>query len=190
MKYFEEDIKNAVKVLREGGVILYPTDTIWGLGCDPTNPAAIEKIFRIKSRPETKSLLILADSPAMAERYVKEMPLIALEIIEASDKPVTIIYPGSKNLAEGVAAEDGSVGIRITDDEFCTNLIGRFRKPIVSTSANLSGEVSPSNFDEIQEAIINSADYVVSYRREDRQKSTASPVIKVELSGVIKIIRK
>jgi L-threonylcarbamoyladenylate synthase len=187
---FEEDIKNALKTLREGGIILYPTDTVWGLGCDATNSGAVEKIFRIKSRSDSKSLIILVDSHGMAERYVKDIPAIALELIEVSDKPLTIVYPQARNLAASVAADDGSVGIRVCMDEFCNELIGRFRKPIVSTSANISGDTSPSFFDEIQQKIIEAADYIVEYKREDRQKRQPSPVIKIEHNGVIKIIRK
>jgi L-threonylcarbamoyladenylate synthase len=187
---FEEDLKNCVKVLREGGIILYPTDTIWGLGCDATNQAAVEKIYRIKERHESKSLIVLVNSDTMLERYVREMPYAAAQIIEVSDTPVTIIYPACRNLAPAVLAEDGSAGIRITNDNFCSELITRFRKPVVSTSANKSGLSSPSFFDEISEEIISLADYVVRYRQEDRQKRSASPVIKVEINGVIKIIRK
>jgi L-threonylcarbamoyladenylate synthase len=186
---FEEDIKNCLKVLRVGGIILYPTDTIWGLGCDATNPAAVARIFDIKQREESRSLLVLVDSEAMLERYVRDIPPMASQILTVSDQPLTIIYPSCKNLAGGIAAEDGSVGIRIAYDEFCQELIGRFRKPIVSTSANISDTPSPSTFDEINPAIIDSADYVVNHRREDREKHAASPVIKVEINGVIKIIR-
>jgi len=186
----DEDIRNCVKVLREGGVILYPTDTIWGLGCDATNQAAVEKIYRIKERQESKSLIILVNSDTMLERYVREMPYAAAQMIDVTDTPLTIIYPACRNLAYAVMAEDGSAGIRITDDDFCSELITRFRKPVVSTSANKSGAATPSFFDEISEEIISSADYVVRYRQEDRQKRKASPVIKVEINGVIKIIRK
>lgn len=187
---FDEDIKNALKTLREGGILLYPTDTVWGLGCDATNNEAVEKIFRIKSRSDSKSLIILVDSPGMAERYVKDIPEIALELIEVTDTPITIIYPKARNLAVSVAAEDGSVGIRVCMEEFCRELIGRFRKPIVSTSANISGDPAPSYFDEIHQKIIDAADYIVEYKREDRQKRQPSPVIKIEHNGVIKIIRK
>ena len=187
---YDEDITEALKILRERGVILYPTDTIWGLGCDATNNEAVEKIFRIKSRHDSKSLIVLVNGVTMLERYVKAIPEIALELAEISDKPLTIIYPNSKNLAPGILAEDGSVGIRICQDDFCNKLIERFRKPIVSTSANISGEASPSAFNEISESIINAVDYTVRYKREDRQKKLPSPVIKVELNGVIKIIRK
>jgi L-threonylcarbamoyladenylate synthase len=187
---FEEDIKNSLRALKAGGVILYPTDTVWGLGCDATNSQAVEKIFSIKSRSESKSLIILVDSIPMLERYVKEIPSIASELIEVSETPITIIYPKARNLAAGIAAEDGSVGIRVCNDKFCNELIGRLRKPVVSTSANISGESSPSNFGEITQSIINSVDYTVFYNREDRQKHRASPVIKVEINGEIKVLRK
>jgi L-threonylcarbamoyladenylate synthase len=186
---FEEDIRNCLKVLKEGGVILYPTDTIWGLGCDATNIAAVNRIFEIKSRNESKSLIVLVNSEAMLERYVRDLPSMALEITRLSERPVTIIYPSCKNLAPGIAADDGSAGIRITDDPFCSELIGRFRKPIVSTSANISGESPPASFIDISPSISVSADYTVFYRRNDRQKRRASPVIKVEINGEIKIIR-
>jgi L-threonylcarbamoyladenylate synthase len=187
---FEADIRNCVKILRNGGVILYPTDTIWGLGCDATNQSAVEKIFRIKERHESKSLIILVNSNMMLERYIREIPTAASQIIEVSDKPLTIIYPGCKNVAPAVIAEDGSAGIRITEDEFCSELITRFRKPVVSTSANKSGSPTPAIFSEITGEIISSADYVVKFRQHDLEKRQASPVIKVELNGIIKIIRK
>lgn len=186
---FEEDIRNCLKVLREGGVILYPTDTIWGLGCDATNPIAVERIFSIKERQESKSLIVLVDSEAMLERYVREIPPVASEITRLSETPITIIYPSCRNLAAGIPAEDGSAGIRITRDRLCSELTGRLRKPLVSTSANISGTPPPSHFGEVARSIMESADYVVSYRRDDRQRRKASPVIKVELNGEIKILR-
>jgi L-threonylcarbamoyladenylate synthase len=186
---FGEDIKNALNALKSGGVILYPTDTVWGLGCDATNASAVEKIFKIKSRSESKSLIILVDSTAMLERYVRDIPDIAFEITEASDTPITIIYPQGKNLAPGVCSEDGSVGIRICSEEFCSELIQRFRKPIVSTSANISGKSFPSYFDEIDDSVISAVDYAVKYRQEDRRKHSPSPVIKIDKNGVFKIIR-
>ena len=187
---FDEDIKNSLKVLKKGGVILYPTDTVWGLGCDATNSQAVEKIFRIKSRSDSKSLIILVDSISMLERYVKEIPAIASDLIEVSDTPLTIIYPKAKNLAAGIPAEDGSVGIRICTDKFCNELIGKYMRPIVSTSANISGEPAPSNFGEILQSVVDAVDYTVFYNREDRQKHKASPVIKVEINGKIKVIRE
>jgi len=187
---FDDDIKEALDSLREGGIIIYPTDTIWGIGCDATNAVAVEKIFKIKSRNENKSLLVLVDGENMLDRYVKDIPEIAFELADVSDTPLTIIYPGGKNLAPGVCSEDGSVAIRICHDEFCHELISRFRKPIISTSANLSGKSSPENFDDIDNTIIESVDYVVKYRQDDLEKHTASPIIKLEANGTIKIIRK
>jgi len=186
---FSEDITNSVNTLKTGGIILYPTDTIWGLGCDATNQAAVDKIFQIKSRSENKSLLILVNDISMAERYVKEIPEIAYELTSVSDSPLTIIYPGGRNLASGVCSEDGSVGIRICKEEFCSQLIEKFRKPIVSTSANYSGKQSPGNFSEIDKLLIDSVNYLVNYRQDDRRKFTSSPIIKIDVDGSFKIIR-
>ncbi len=187
---FEEDLKKSLKVLKEGGIILYPTDTLWGLGCDATRSEAVQKIFRIKSRIESKSLIILVNGLSMLERYVKDVPEIVYKLSSVSDSPLTIIFPEGRNLAEGVCSEDGSVGIRICNDEFCSRLIDRFRKPVVSTSANIAGKPSPSNFSEIDENIITSVDFTVKYRQDDKRKYSASPVIKVERNGVFKILRK
>jgi L-threonylcarbamoyladenylate synthase len=187
---FEEDLRNSVKALKEGKVILYPTDTVWGLGCDSANAEAVARIFSIKERSDSKSLIVLVDSEFMLQRYVKEIPDAASQIISVSDSPVTIIYPSGKNLAKGVTADDGSIGIRITSDPFCSELIGRLRRPLVSTSANRSGEPSPSCFSEISVSITEAVDYVVWHRRNDRLKKSSSPVIKIELNGQIKIIRK
>jgi L-threonylcarbamoyladenylate synthase len=189
MTDFENDLRSALKVLRDGGVILYPTDTIWGLGCDPSNKAAIDKIYRIKIRAENKSLIILVNGIDMLERYVSEIPASAREIISVSDAPLTIIFPEGKNLAPGVCSDDGSVGIRICGDDFCSELIERFRKPLISTSANISGKSSPAHFGEIEEELISQVDYTINYRQNDRQKHSASPVIKIDKKGVLKIIR-
>lgn len=186
---FEEDIKESLNTLRQGGILIYPTDTIWGLGCDPTNETAVNRIFKIKSRGESKNLIILVDSLSLLERYVAEIPEIIYELAEVSETPLTIIYPKGKNLAAGVCSEDGSVAIRVCHDEFCRELINRFRKPIVSTSANLSGSPSPGHFAEIDKTLIGKVDFVVKHRQNDRSKGTASPVIKVNLDGTIKIIR-
>jgi L-threonylcarbamoyladenylate synthase len=187
---FHEDIRESLNTLKSGGIILYPTDTIWGLGCDATNSSAVEKIFKIKSRIGSMSLLILVNNEQMLERYVKEIPEIAFELISVADTPLTIIYPEGENLAPGVCSDDGSVGIRICHEEFCRELIVRFRKPIVSTSANFSGKPSPSHFGEIDKSLVQKADYVVRYRQDDRQKQSASPVIKLEQDGTLKIIRE
>lgn len=187
---FREDIKDSLITLREGGIILYPTDTIWGLGCDATNPSAVDKIFKIKSRDDSKSLIILIDGLQMLERYVNDIPEIAFELINVSDTPLTIIYPDGKNLAKGVCSKDGSVGIRICHDEFCSELISRLRKPIISSSANFSNSPSPGNFKEIDNSIVNAVDFVVKYRQDDQHNQSASPVIKIEQNSTIKILRK
>jgi L-threonylcarbamoyladenylate synthase len=187
---FDEDIEDSLITLRKGGIILYPTDTIWGLGCDATNPAAVEHIFKIKSRNESKSLLILVNGMQMLERYVKDIPEIAYELTAVSDDPLTLIYPEGRNLAPRVCSDDGSVGIRICYDEFCSRLISRFRKPVVATSANFSGRPSPENFSDIEKSVMDEVDFVVKYRQDDRRIHFASPVIKVELNGIIKIIRE
>lgn len=185
-----EEIKKAIEVLQAGGVILYPTDTIWGAGCDATNEKAVEKIYRIKQRAETKSMLVLIDSPAKLNNYVDEVPDMAWELIELSTKPLTIIYPNAKNLAANLIAEDRSIGIRVTNEEFSHKLCERFRKPIVSTSANVSGEKSPAFFDEISEEIKSEVDYIVEYRQEDKTPAQPSSIVKLDLGNVIKIIRE
>jgi L-threonylcarbamoyladenylate synthase len=187
---FDHDLKECLAVLKNGGVILYPTDTIWGLGCDATNQAAVEKIYKIKARQDNKSLLILVNGFGMLERYVEDIPETASRLAEISEDPLTIIYPEGKNLADGVCSEDGSVGVRICRDEFCSELITRFRKPIVSTSANSSGNPPPSFFAEIDSNISDNVDYIVNYRRDDQKKRTASPIIKIERNGTIRILRK
>jgi L-threonylcarbamoyladenylate synthase len=187
---YNDEFKQCLEVLKKGGIILYPTDTVWGIGCDATNAAAVEKIFTIKSREENKSLLILVNGIDMMERYVRDVPRIAYELAQVSEDPLTIIYPQGKNLAPGVCAPDGSVGIRICNDDFCSQLIDRFRKPIVSTSANTSGKPSPQFFAEIEKAITEKVDYVVKYRQEDRSKKSPSPVIKVNADSTVSIIRK
>ena len=187
---FAEDLKKAVDVLIKGGVILYPTDTIWGLGCDATRQDAVERIYSIKKRDDSKSLIVLVNGFGMLERYVRNIPEIAYQLAEVADKPLTIIYPNGRSLAPGVIGSDGSVGIRICSDGFCNELITRFRKPIVSTSANISDAPSPAIFSEIDEIIASSADYVVRYNQSDITRNKPSSIIKVEDDGVIRIIRK
>lgn len=186
---YSEDIKKALITLRQGGVILYPTDTIWGLGCDATNFQAVERIFKIKKREEVKSLIILVNSYQMLERYVESIPDAAVNIIEVAVTPLTIVYPKGKNLAGNLSGADGSVGVRICHDDFCNELITRFSKPLVSSSANISGTPAPGNFIDIEEEIIRSVDYVVKHRQDDRKLKTPSSVIKVENDGGIVIIR-
>ena len=185
-----DDLKKAVEVLRSGGIILYPTDTIWGIGCDATNAEAVKRIYDIKKREDSKSILILMENPALLNRYVDEVPEVAWDLVELSTTPLTVIYPGAKNLAANLVAEDGSIGIRFTKEEFTRQLLQRFRRPIVSTSANISGEKSPAFFDEISEEIKESVDYIVEYRQDDRMPSQPSSVIKLGPGGQIDILRK
>ena len=184
------DIKKAVEVLKSGRVILYPTDTIWGIGCDATNPEAVARIYKIKQREDSKSMLVLMENPALLERYVNDVPEIAWDLVEISTTPLTVIYPGAKNLANNLIAEDGSVGIRFTKEEFTTKLLQRFRRPIVSTSANISGQKSPAFFDEISEEIKSQMDYIVEYRQDDINPAQPSSIIKLWPGGRIDIIRK
>ena len=204
-KPVNEILAEAVKVLREGGVILYPTDTIWGIGCDATNPEAVAKVYGIKKRPDSKSLVLLADSLDMVGRYVREIPDIAVQLVEVNDRPMTIIYPdaicgkapaeGSKAVADrhflayNAVAEDGSVGIRVPMNEFCRNLCYKLGRPVVSTSANLSGEPSPERYSQIPQEIISAVDYVVESYLERDSQGKASQIIKVGLRGEIQIIR-
>src|SRR5690606_29677468 len=162
-RFEKQDLQVALDNLRNGKVILYPTDTIWGLGCDALNPDAIEKIYTLKGRDRNKSMLILLENENQLLSYVKEVPEVAYQLIEFSDRPMTIVYEGAKNLPENLLAADGCIGIRIVRDPFCQELIRRFRRPIVSTSANLSGEPSPEHFDEISEKLKDEVDYIVNY---------------------------
>ena len=184
-----DDLKKAVEVLRQGGVILYPTDTVWGIGCDATNAEAVRRIFEIKQREDAKSMLVLIENPNLLNSYVKEVPEVAWQLIEVTDKPLTIIYPGAKNLASNLVAPDGSIGIRVTNELFSEHLIQRFRRPVVSTSANISGQPSPQNFGEISEEIKSAVDYVVMYRQEETGKGTPSSILKLGTGGEIQIIR-
>jgi L-threonylcarbamoyladenylate synthase len=186
----EEEIKNTIAVLQKEGTILYPTDTVWGIGCDARNKVAVNKIFGIKQRAEYKSMVVLVSDENMLHRYVKEIPDIAYQLIEAAEGPLTIIYPQGRMLAENAIAADGSVGIRIVQDEFCKKLITRFGKPIVSTSANISGEPTPINFNDIKLDILNMVDYIVNHRQKETIDANPSTIIKVSLNGEIKIIRK
>ncbi len=187
----EIQIKKAAEAIKAGGTILYPTDTIWGIGCDATNPEAVKKVFAIKKREESKSLVTLVSDLDMLARYVKEIPEAALDLIEVNDSPMTIIYPDATHLASNVIAEDGSVGIRIPMNEFCRQLCFRLRKPIVSTSANISGEKPPKGFKDISQEIKDAVDYTVHPSMEEKNSThKASQIIKIGLKGEIQIIRK
>ena len=185
-----EDIKKACEVMAAGGIILYPTDTIWGIGCDATNEKAVQRVYELKRRADNKAMLVLMDREAKLDRYVSDVPDIAWDLISVSDKPLTIIYSSAKNLATNLLGADGSVGIRITNEEFSKKLCERFRKPLVSTSANVSGEPSPANFSEVSEVIKEGVDYIVSYRQDDMSRPNPSSIIKLDKGGVIKIIRE
>ena len=184
------EIENALQVLKDGGVILYPTDTIWGLGCDATNEAAVEKINKIKGRTGDKSFIILLDVDTKMQSYVTEIPDVAYDLIEYSENPLTIVFSGAKNLAKNVINADGSVGIRIVKHDFCKQLIQRFRKPITSTSANLTNQPSPNFFDEINEQIISSVDYVVELEQELRSPKKPSTIMKLAAGGQFSFIRR
>ncbi len=186
---FQEEIKKTVKVLKDGGIILYPTDTIWGIGCDATNAEAVKKVYDIKHREDSKSMLVLLDDSSILDRYVKNVPDIAWDLIDAAIKPLTIIYAGAKSIASNLIASDGTIGIRITSEEFSKQLVYNFRRPVVSTSANISGEPSPRSFADISEQILNAVDYIVDWRREETINPAPSSIIKLEEGGVFKIIR-
>lgn len=188
--YDREDLERACKVMREGGVILYPTDTIWGLGCDASNEDAVRHIFRIKQRSDSKSMLVLLDSAAKLNYYVEDIPDVAYDLMELSEKPLTIIYDGARRLAPQLVAEDGSVGIRITKELFSRDLCARMKGAVVSTSANVSGQPSPACFGEVTKEIIDAVDYVVEYRRNDVSKSKPSSIIKLGAGGQVRIIRE
>jgi L-threonylcarbamoyladenylate synthase len=186
----KEEINKALEVLKSGGIILYPTDTVWGLGCDATNVEAVAKVYALKNRADSKSMIILLDTDNKIQSYVSEVPDVAYDLIEFSEKPLTIIYSGAKNLATNLINEDGSIGIRIPKHNFCEQLIQRFRKPIVSTSANISGANSPANFSEIKQEIINGVDYVVDLEQESSEKKQPSTIMKLEPDGQFVFIRK
>lgn len=185
-----DDLKKAVEILKAGGIILYPTDTIWGIGCDATNQEAVKRIYEIKKREDSKSMLVLMENPALLDRYVDEVPDVAWDLVELTVKPLTVIYPGAKNLPENLIAENGSIGIRFTKEEFTSKLIQRFRRPVVSTSANVSGAKTPAFFDEISDEIKSAVDYIVGYRQNDRTPEIQSSVIKLGPGGKIDILRK
>ncbi len=185
----EDDIKKACEIMEKGGIILYPTDTIWGIGCDATNEDAVKRVYEIKKRIDSKALIVLVDKPVKVEFYVREVPEIAWDLIDVANKPLTIVYPNARNLATNVLADDGSVGIRITQETFSRKLCERFRKAIVSTSANISGQPAPTNFNEISDEIKQAVDYVVTYRQDDPYQPSPSSVIWIGEGGVIKILR-
>lgn len=185
----DAEVDKASAWLKRGGVILYPTDTIWGLGCDATKEKPVEAIYRIKMRLDSKSMLVLMTDLEMLKEYLSAIPEKALEIIKMAEQPTTVIYPGARNLARNLLAEDGSIGIRLTSDPFCRALIRKTGKPLVSTSANISGEPAPALYNEIQEIIRSKADYIVQWRQAEQSRARGSSIVKIEAGGDIKILR-
>lgn len=190
MNNFNEEIKKACQVLIEGGTILYPTDTIWGIGCDATNEAAVEKVYKLKQRPDSKALITLLDVPVKLEYYINNLPELSWDLIELSEKPLTIIYDEARNVAPNLIAEDGSLAIRITKEKVSHELCKRFKKALVSTSANISGQPSPQNFSEISDEIKKNVDYIVNLRQDEKAQAKPSSIIKLSASGEVKIIRE
>lgn len=186
---FLDDVENCLSVLKRGGTILYPTDTIWGIGCDATNSQAVEKVFQIKKRAETKSLVVLVADEKSILHYIASPDLKVFDFIHKQERPTTIVFDNAIELAESIIAQDGSAAIRITKDEFCKHLIRRFRKPIVSTSANISGKPPPVSFTSIDEEIRVNVDYVVKWRQDDKTTAVPSKLIKWNKDGTITILR-
>ena len=189
-KDIAEDIRQAVETLRRGGLILYPTDTIWGIGCDASNADAVRRVYELKQRDDSKALICLVDSAGRMQRYLRHVPDVAWDLIEYAEKPLTLILDGAVNLAPNLIAADGSIGIRVTREAISHELCYRFQKAIVSTSANLSGEPSPANFTEVSPQIIQGVDYVMKCRQNDLSKVKPSQIIKLGIDGQVQIIRK
>lgn len=186
----EEDIRQAVETMRKGGVILYPTDTVWGIGCDATNAEAVARIYKIKQRDDSKAMICLVDSDARLQRYVRNVPNVAWELLDCVDKPTTVILDGAVNLASNLIADDGSIALRITDEPFSKELRYRFQKAVVSTSANISGEPAAQNYCDISQDILDAVDYVCWSRRQEHKPHTPSSIIKLGMDGEVRIIRK
>lgn len=185
-----EEVAKALKVVQDGGIILYPTDTIWGIGCDASNTEAVQKIYQLKQRDESKSMIILLDNDNKLLSYVREVPDIAYDLIEFAENPLTLILSGAKNISPALINADGSIGIRVVKHEFCEQLIQRLRKPLVSTSANISGKPSPKNFTAIDDEIISGVDYVVDLKQYDLREKKQSTIMKLEADGRFNFIRK
>ena len=186
----QEDIKNAVETLRKGGIIIYPTDTVWGIGCDATNEEAVKRVYDIKQRSDSKAMICLVDSAARLQRYVRDVPEVAWQIAELALKPTTVIFNQGVNLAPSLLAEDGSIGMRITNEAFSKELCYRFQKPIVSTSVNISGEPAAQNFRDISEQLLQAADYVCFSRRQEKKPHTPSSIVKIGKGSEVEIIRR
>jgi L-threonylcarbamoyladenylate synthase len=189
VRMINSEVKKAVEIISAGGILLYPTDTIWGIGCDATNARAVQRIYEIKQRSDSKSMLVLVPGVEMLRSYVESIPDKALELIFNTTRPTTIIYPGAIHLAPNLLAEDGSVGIRVTSDDFCRKLIEKAGFPIVSTSANISGSVSPGFFRAIDSRIIDQVDHVVGLRQDESESASSSTIIKIEKEGKLTVLR-
>ncbi len=186
----KEEIEKAVEAIKEGKIILYPTDTIWGIGCDATNEDAVKRIYALKERSDSKALITLIAEEWELRRYVEEVPDIAWDLVEFAEKPLTVIYSKGKNLAPNLLAEDGSIGIRLVKHPFCEEVIKRTKVPLVSTSANISGSPSPGSFDEIDKRILDGVDLVVNWSADDGKKRSPSTIVRLEKDGTIKFLRK
>lgn len=189
MNIMRQEIQEAVEAMRRGGVIVYPTDTVWGIGCDATCGAAVKRIYELKKRADSKALITLTGSLAQLERWVDGIPDVAYDLIEAAVRPLTIVFDGARGLAPELLAPDGSVGVRLTRDPYCAGLCEALGRPVVSTSANVSGEPSPAVFTEISREILQGADFVAAYRRDDMTRREPSSVIKLGADATIKILR-
>lgn len=185
----EDDIRRAVEVMHAGGVILYPTDTVWGIGCDATNPEAVAKVYRIKQRSDSKAMICLVDSDARLQRYVRNVPEVAWQLIDCSERPMTVVLDGATGLASNLIAEDGSVALRITNEPFSKQLCYRFQKAIVSTSANISGQPAAQNYCDIPQELLDAVDYVCWSRRQEHKPHKPSSIVRVKLNGEVEIIR-
>ncbi|HTE01145.1 MAG TPA: L-threonylcarbamoyladenylate synthase [Mucilaginibacter sp.] len=185
-----DEVAKALKIVQDGGIILYPTDTIWGIGCDATNTDAVKKIYALKQRDEAKSMIILLDSDNKLESYIREVPSIAYDLIDYAESPLTLIMPGAKNVSPALIAADGSLGVRIVKHQFCEQLIQRLRKPLVSTSANISGKPSPQYFSQVDQQIIDSVDYVVDLEQHDKEIKNPSTIMRLEPDGRFEFIRR
>ena len=185
----KQEIENALLILKKGGIILYPTDTVWGIGCDATNPDAVDKVFKLKQRSDEKSLICLVNDFRMLNEYVENIPEVAYDILKYAKKPTTIIYDDPIRVAENIIANDNSLAIRVTKDEFCKKLIQKFRRPLVSTSANISGQKTPQSYAEIDPLILEGVDYVVNLQH-DKKSGKPSAIIKLKNDGSVKVIRQ
>jgi L-threonylcarbamoyladenylate synthase len=186
----KDEVNKALKIVQDGGIILYPTDTIWGIGCDATNTEAVKKIYALKQRQESKSMIILLDIDNKLQSYINEVPDIAYDLIEYAESPLTLVMPGAKNISAALIAEDGSVGVRVSSHPFCQQLIQRLRKPLVSTSANISGQPSPEYFSKISQEIIDGVDYVVDIDQHSMEIRKPSTIMRLAPNGAFEFIRR